>query len=544
MPVGMTGRAAETASPMNAAAEVLGGPGDPFPDHLPAIRHRDRSLSRGDLRRLVAGHAQALTAAGVGRGDRVLFLLDDSPELVAAYLAVIGIGAVAIAYNTRAAARDLRFVLDDSGARLLFIESALLPLYREIEDSLGRPVQPVVRGAPEAMAAGPALALEEFATSRPERFEPVPMASDEMAFWIYTSGTTGHPKAAVHRHRDVLLADRHLRENLGVEPGDRILCSSKLFFAYALGHLLLGGLRAGATLVLFDGWPDAERVARQVERHRPDHFFSVPTFYRNLLRDGQAARPAFRAIRHCVSAGEALPAALYQAWLETTGRPVLEGIGTTESIFLFIANTPRRHRPGSSGRPLPWAEVQLRDEAGEPVTQPDAPGILWLRMESVCDGYWNRPEATGDAFRDGWYRTGDVFTRDRDGWWHHQGRADNMLKISGQWVSPAEIEECVLEVPGVVEAALIGVPDADGLVRITLFVVADAADRGEETLQREIQARLRRCLSIYKCPRQVRFIDAIPRTDTGKMQKYKLQALLAEQAGRASDGPDNNNSLR
>ncbi len=509
---------------INAAALLLER-GD---DRTPAILFQGRALGYAALRRLVARFAHALMDSGIRRGDRVLFLMDDSPSLVAAYLAVMAVGGVAIAYNTRAASRDLDFVLEDSAARLLFIDAGLLPLLRQTRSLPDPALRLVVNGDgdTEGPAAVAAESIESFTADRPERFDPLPMAPGEMAFWVYTSGTTGHPKAAVHRHRDVLLADRHLDRNLGVRPGDRMLCSSKLFFAYALGHLLLGGLRRGATLVLFPGWPDAGRVADQVERYQPDHFFSVPTFYRNLLRDGCVDSPPFRRIRRCVSAGEALPGPIYDAWLEATGRPILEGVGTSESLFLFIANTPGRHRAGSSGRALPWAEVELRDDSGRPLTG-DGPGILWLRMDSVCNGYWNRPEVTAAGFRDGWYCTGDVFRRDGDGWWYHQGRADCMLKISGQWVSPVEIESCVLDEPGVEEAAVVGVPDRDGLVRITLFVVADR-EASREALEQRVRRRMERCLSIYKCPRRIRFIDAIPRTDTGKMQKYKLKALIAD----------------
>jgi len=528
---------ANIAETMNAVDEVLGAePGGSVRERA-AVIYGDRSLTYTQLHALINRYGNALIAAGVGREDRVMFLLDDSPELVAAYLATIKIGGVAVAYNVRAAAEDLLFTINDSRCRLLFIEQQFLPLYRDIESRLQFDVQLVIAGYPETGAMVEAEArsrtIDDFSAGHAAQLDSTPMSPDDMAFWIYTSGTTGKPKAAVHLHHDVLLADRHLRENLGVRPGDRILSSSKLFFAYSLGHLLLGGLRAGATMVLFQGWPEAAGVAALVERHRPDYFFSVPTFYRNLLRGGHAGGASFRAVRHFISAGEGLPKALFEQWQEVTGKPILEGIGTSESIFLFIANTPSSHRPGSCGRPLPWAKVRLLDESERPVTEPGHPGILWLRMPSVCDRYWNRQDQSRSSFHGYWYCTGDVFTCDADGWWYHQGRADNMLKISGQWVSPVEIENCALEVTGVVDAAVVGVANADGLVRAALFVVPEAKDFDPGALQQAIQRQLKRCLSIYKCPREVRFIADIPRTATGKMQKYKLRQLLEQECGHS-----------
>ncbi|WP_207063235.1 benzoate-CoA ligase family protein [Motiliproteus sp. SC1-56] len=503
---------------MNAADEILGPALVEGREHQLAVIEGDASLTYGEFIALVNRYGHGLRERGVGPEARVLFLTDDSADLAAAYLATIKIGGVAVAYNVRASAEDLRFVINETRCRLICVGVDYLSLYRQVEPSLDHRPECWVEGA-----AGEApRCMQDLAVGQPDRLEATPMSPDDMAFWVYSSGTTGKPKAAVHLHHNVMIADLHLRENLGVKPGDRLLCTSKLFFAYALGHGLLAGLRCGATLILSRGWPNAERIGQVVARHRPDFFFSVPAFYRTLLRSGVCDSPAFRRIRHFISAGEKLPLTLYERWHEMTGRPILEGIGTSETLFLFICNTPARNRPGSNGRLVPWAELRLLDEHGEPVSEPDTPGVAWIRMASVCDRYWNRQDQSRATFQGTWYRTGDVFTFDNDRWFYHQGRADQMLKISGQWVSPVEIEECALQVAHVREAAAVGIPDGDGLVRTALFVVAEGASQ-EAGLAERIRSALLERLSIYKCPREVHFVDEIPRTATGKIQRFKLR---------------------
>jgi benzoate-CoA ligase len=517
---------------MNAADEVLGVALRQGHAELTAIEDDSGSWSYAELDRLVNRYGNAFLAAGVEPEQRVLLMIDDSAQFVAGWLGAVRVGAVAVAYNLRASARDLLFVINDSRCKVLLIGSEFLPVYQAIADQVGHAMRVVVLD-PECAAPGEPLA--GFLDGAGESLAALPMSPDAMAFWVYTSGTTGKPKAAVHLHHDVIVADLHHRENLGVRPGDRLLCTSKMFFAYALGHALLGGLRSCATLVLFAGWPDAARVAELVVQKRPKFLFSVPTFYRNLLRDGYAVTPEFAAIETFVSAGEGLPEQVFDAWLEATGRPILQGIGTTETIFLFIANTPGAYRRGSSGRVNPWAEVRLVDEQGAPITAPDTPGEAWLRMPSICDRYWNRQEQTRAAFEGNWYRTGDMFVYDAEGWWYHQGRADHMLKISGQWVSPTEIEETALREEGVFEAAVVSVSNEDGLTRAALFLVADIAPREEAALAERVRQRLIGTLSVYKCPRIIRFVEEIPRTATGKMQKFKLRQLL-EQEDSASGG--------
>lgn len=512
---------------MNAAEEILGPPLAAGQGDQPALVWGEASLSYRQLDRLTNRYGNAFLAAGVEPENRVLFLMDDSPDFIAAYLGAMKVGAVPVPFNLRATPGELRYAIEDSRCRLLIIEDAFLAVFDQIEDELAHRPRVVVWGD----GRGDHPETTAFIAGRSEELDYLPLAADDMAFWLYTSGTTGRPKGVVHSQHDVTVADLHMRRSLGVKPGDRVFTTSKLFFAFALGHSFFGGLRAGATVLLYHGWPDARSIIEFIDREQPDLLFSVPAFYRNLMREGACEREAFRRIRCCVSAGEKLPEQLFERWLGATGIPILEGIGTSETVFLFIANTPDRVRPGASGRPLPWAEARLIDDRGRLVTDPDTPGLLCVRMGSLFDRYWNQQDRTRAAFcADGWYRTGDMFTFDAQGWWYHCGRADDMLKVSGQWVSPAEIEECALTIPQVAEAAVVGGENEDGLTRTTLFVVAG---KGIDTdgLADRIRETLINSLSIYKCPRSIRFIDAIPRTGTGKVQRYKLRGMLA------ADGP-------
>jgi benzoate-CoA ligase len=485
-----------------------------------AILFGDQEITYAQLDAEVNRFANALSPF-LDKGDRALLLLKDSPDFVAAFLGIMRAGAVAVPISTRLTADDLAFVLMDSGAKALIVDDDFLPQYRRAIEINGRsPALVVVRGGETEGARKLEDLLAGVTADRP----PVTTVAGDPAYWLYSSGTTGRPKGAIHVHGNIATGDRFL-EIFGFGPDQRIFSSSKLFFAYALGHILIGGLHSGSTIILFDGWPDGEAILRMVERYQPTVMASVPAFYRSLLRDNLADRPCFKKIRCYLSAGEALPESLYARWRETTGVPIVEGIGATETIWLMVGGRPTDHMPGATGKPYPYCEAKLLDLDDKPVTAADEPGTLWVRMNSLCRGYWQQPQKTAASFRDGWYRTGDVFVVDRAGWWHHQGRADDLLKISGQWVSPTEIEECVATVPGVAEAIVVGAKDEDGLVRLTAFLVAPNEDPDE--LYQRVQDKLLSALSKYKCPRRIVFMDAIPRTATGKARRFQLRNWIS-----------------
>ena len=509
-------------SAFNAADELL-APARvaAHPDRIALLFHTERITYRTLLHQ-VNRFANGLTRMGIEREQRVMLMLKDSPAMVAAFLGTIKSGAVAVPINLRASPADLAMMLHDSRAKLLLIDAEFLPVYRAIATRVAPSLRVYVTGR----EAFDLPMLEGLSHGQSTEYEAAPMSPDDMAFWLYTSGTTGTPKAAVHVHHDVLGADRYPRESLGIGAGDRIFATSKLFFAYSLGNNLFPALRVGATSVLFDGWPDSAAIGAVIERHQPTILLSVPTMYRNMLRDGIATRERLAGVRHCVSAGERLPVVLFDRWQSATGLPIIDGIGTTESIYFFLANRPGDLKAGSSGKPAPGARTELRDELGAIVSTPNTPGVLWVSMDSLADRYWNQQARSHAAFVGPWFRTGDIYVRDADGFYFHEGRADDMLKISGQWVSPAEVEEHVLKLTEVADAAVVGASNQDGLTRLALFIVPSDPAANREVMASTIQAALASALAIYKCPREIHLVDDIPRTATGKVQRFKLRATL------------------
>jgi len=511
---------AAARAPLNAGEGLLAPALDNGLADRPAIVFQGQTTTYAELAAEANRAGNAWRHLGLEVGDRLLMVVHDRPYFFAAYLGALKVGAIPIAFSLRASADDLAFAICDSGCRALLIDCEFLPLFEKIAGTLDRP--PIVVIGDGKTSDFPMLA--ELMAAQPDTLVPAVLPPDAPAFWMYTSGTTGTPKAAIHRQECALAGDRFLGQVLGLEPGDRLFCTSKMFFAFALGHVFLGALRLGLTTILFDGWPTVEAVAEMVEKERPTVLLSVPTMYRNLLRDGLALQPAFRRVRYCLSAGERLPEGVFEQWREATGSPIIEGIGATEAAYMFLANRPGDCEAGSCGVPNPGYEVRLTDEAGQKITAAETPGVLWVRSDCIADGYWQQPDKTAAAFRDGWYRTGDVFVRAADGRFRHLGRADETLKISGQWVSPAEIEACAAGCQGVAEAAVAGAQDGDGLTRLVLFLVAPD-DAAPEVVEATVRDTLPRHLSPYKCPRRIRVLDDMPRTPTGKVQRSQLGEL-------------------
>jgi acyl-coenzyme A synthetase/AMP-(fatty) acid ligase len=399
---------------------------------------------------------------------------------------------------------------------------------------------------------------------------PEPVSGDDMAVWLYTSGTTGGPKAAVHVHRNLLACRHYGVDVLQASERDRAFATSKLFFAYALGNALLIPLYVGAPTYLDPAWPEPARVLRVLQTFEPTLFFSVPTFYGRLLRADLPA-DAFRSARACVSAGERLPPELYFAWRKRFGVELLDGFGASETIFMVLANRPGRSRAGSAGQPVPGTEARLLDAEGraaadgEPgvlhvrtpssctaywnridvtrrafagewfrtgdVLTRDAegraaadgePGVLHVRTPSSCTAYWNRIDVTRRAFAGEWFRTGDVLTRDAEGFYYHNGRDDERFKVAGQWVVPDDVEAVLRSHPDVIEAGVVSAIDAGGLLKTVAFVVPRSRDHAQtlaETLVTHAAARL----PTHQRPRQIRVVGELPRTVTGKLQRYVLR---------------------
>ena len=497
---------------MNAAEHLLGEDALARHGERTALVCGEETLSYHALAAEVGRAANALRALGVQPGDRVLLLLRDTPEFVAAWLGAVRAGAVAIGLNTKLAEEDYRHVVADSGARLLIAEDALLA-------ALGPLAAQLARERRLATAAEWREALRGASPQAP--FHPA--LPGDAAFWLYSSGTTGRPKGIVHAHRDVLPAGQAQREVVGLGPGDRVFATSKLFFAYALENGLLGPLALGATVILHPDWADVEQIQAVVARHLPSAVFSVPTFYRRLLALPAERLAPFRAVRHYVSAGERLPEPIFEAWRAATGREILSVYGMSETFCVIMATPPGVAGGQRSGKPLPGVEVRLLDEDGRELGAGE-PGVLWLRHPALSSGYANRPEATREQFRDGWFCTRDVFLRDALGYYAHQGRSDELVKIAGQWVQPGDLEEAVQGLPSVAEAACVPAPDSDGFERLALFVAARGSDA-----QAAIAAAAAACeqkLPRHKRPKWILPIAELPRTATGKVQRFKLRELL------------------
>ncbi len=516
---------------MNAADAILGPALERGLRDAPALIHEQRRLTYGEVLAMVDRIGHGLRGAGVARGQRVLLLLKDAPELVCAYLATLKIGAVAVPINPRAAAEELLFYLADSRARVLVLDAEYVPLFRRAARRLTEPLRVYVLGS-DSVPEG-TRPFGELTTGSAAPLRATPMSPADMAFWIYTSGTTGAARAAVHAQQDVLASDAYLRETLGVGAGTRLFATSKLFFAYALGTCLFGGLRLGATTILHSSWPNPAGVLEVLRAHRPDIVFSVPALFRSMLRAGIAGEEPFRSVRTWVSAGEKLPEVLYSRWAEATGAAIVEGIGTSETIYMFLTNRPGDTAPGSAGYPAPQAQVRLVDDDGAQVTRPGEPGMLQVRMASTCARYWNQPACTPAVMDGGWFSTGDRFTFDERGRWNHKGRRDDMLQLGGQWANPAEIEDCVLALPEVADAAAIGVNDGDGPMRLVLYAVPARAGAAGALLEETIRGAIGRCLEHPDCRPHIRMVPELPRTASGKVQRFRLRQELAAELARS-----------
>ena len=462
-----------------------------------------RRVTYAELSALVDRAGHALRARGVEPEQRVALLLPDGVGFAAAFFAAIKIGAVAVPLNMRLASGDLRAILADCRPKVLVAD----------------PEAP--RGGLEGLVASADALL-----SGPERgpLAPEPVGLDAMAFWLYTSGTTGAPKAVVHAHR-TLLAGRHYGGDvLGVARGDRVFATSKLFFPYALGNALLIPLLARASAYLHPAWPDAASVAAVMQSYRPTLFFSVPTFYAALLR-AMLPPETFASARACVSAGERLPAEIYEAWRARFGVEILDGVGATETVFMVLSNRPGESRAGSTGVPVPGTEAELRDAAGHAVADGEQ-GVLWVRTPSVAMGYYKRLDQSRRTFVGAWLRTGDVYRRDGDGFYEHCGREDDHFKVAGQWVMPGELESVARRHPDVLDAGAVGAEDAGGLVKPFVFVVPRDPRAAPADLELGVRRLVEASLPRHQWPRAIIVVRDLPRTDTGKLQRFRLRDLV------------------
>jgi benzoate-CoA ligase family protein len=459
---------------------------------------------------------------GVRREERVLLLLLDTPEFTYSFFGTIKIGAVVVPVNTLLRPREYEYLLNDCRARVAIVSDGLLPGLQAIpRERLPHLEHVVVVGA----APPGTHSFQDLLQRQPAELEEAGTSKNDAAFWLYSSGSTGFPKGCVHLHHDmVVTSELYAKAVLNIGERDRFFSVAKLFFAYGLGNALYFPLAVGGTAILWPGPPRPADVYAVIERHRPTLFFSVPSNYAALLAHQRQEGGDFdlSSVRYAVSAGEALPAALYERFKQRFGVEILDAIGSTEALHMFIANRPGAVRPGSSGQVIPGCEAKITDENGNAVPAGEI-GNLWVRSDAICAGYWKQPEKTRETFQGEWLRTGDKYRQDEDGYFWYAGRSDDMLKVSGVWVSPTEIENTLVDHPAVLEAAVVGRPDQDELVKPEAWVVlrpgyAPTAERARE-LQEFVAARL----AAYKRPRWLEFVPELPKTATGKIQRFKLR---------------------
>ncbi len=482
-----------------------------------------RELTYDDIQSGVNRVSRAFQRLGVRPEERVMIMLPDCPEFVYAFFGAIRIGAVAVPVNTLLTPHDYQYLLADSRARVLIVHDRLGDRIDPVRPTLPYLQQTVYVGDEGARTPR----LEDLAAVEEDTLTAEDMSADAAAFWLYSSGTTGFPKGAVHLQHDMRCCAESFGQGvLGITAADRTFSVAKLFFAYGLGNALYFPFAVGASTILFPEKPDPRRVFEIVSRHRPTLFYAVPTAYSAMLAEMDAGAPHdFSSLRLCSSAGEPLAASLYERWRSRTGVEILDGIGSTEVLHTFIANRAGRVRPGSSGELVPGYEARIVDADNRDVP-PGEIGDLLIKGESICSCYWNKQEQTRRTIVGEWIRTGDKYTRDEDGYFWYQGRSDDMLKSGGYWVSPAEVEAALLTHPAVLECAVVGREDEARLVKPMAFVVLKGGHTASEELGDALKAHVRTRLAVYKYPRWIEFVGELPKTATGKIQRYRLRGSL------------------
>jgi benzoate-CoA ligase family protein len=463
--------------------------------------------------RLSARYANLLRERSVFPEDRVLIALPDGVDFVAALFGIIRRGAVVVMINPHLKPHQIRYFYEYSGATAAFVDADLLATF---EDAAAESEH-----APELIAVGSAAHAEALAAVSDDH-PTFPSRSDDAAIWLFSGGTTGHPKAVVQSHGSfVNTCELYGHGILGISPEDITLSVPKLFFGYATGTNLLFPFSVGATSALFPERCTPETLFEKIEAFRPTVLVNVPTMVNNMVGHGAAADCDLSSLRLATSAGEALPTELHSRWDALCGAPLLDGLGTAEMWHVFISNRPDDVRPGTLGKVVPGFEVKVCDEDGAQLGA-DEIGYLWVRGNSLANGYWQQPAKTREAFRGEWYVSGDMISIDGDGYVTYCGRADDMLKVSGKWLSPKELENCLLGHDAVAEVAVVGVPSTDGLIKPQAFIRVTDGHLGNDALVAELQAWSKERLEPYKYPRAITFHDDLPRTHLGKVDRGKL----------------------
>ncbi len=479
------------------------------------------SYTYAEVDKRTSAFANILREMGVGMEQRVLMCLHDTINFPTVFLGAIKAGVVPVAVNTLLTQNDYEYMLADSRARMAVVSAALLPLFQPLLEKLPFLEHILVADGRDQEKNS----LSHLIANAPDTYKVAPTKADDMCFWLYSSGSTGSPKGTVHLHSSLIqTAELYARPILEISENDVVFSAAKLFFAYGLGNGLTFPMAVGATAVLMAERPTPASVCMRLRQHQPTVFYGVPTLYASMLASPDLPQKNELQLRCCTSAGEALPEEIGKRWRKHFDVDILDGIGSTEMLHIFLSNRRNEVRYGTTGKPVSGYQVRLVDDEGNPVA-PGEPGELQIAGPTSAVFYWNNREKSRATFLGQWLRSGDKYMQDQDGYYIYAGRSDDMLKVSGIYVSPIEVESTLVTHEAVLEAAVVGKEDDDQLIKPIAYIVLKPGCEPSEELASSLKQHVKALLAPYKYPRWFEFVDDLPKTATGKIQRFKLRAL-------------------
>ncbi|MGG2199095.1 MULTISPECIES: benzoate-CoA ligase family protein [Paenibacillus] len=510
--------------PYNAASRFIDRNVENGLGHKVAIYFQDISITYDELQQAVHRFGNALLRLGITMEDRVLLLCDDAPEFVESFFGAVKVGAVPIPVNTAMAPADYEYFLNNSRAKVIVAHQSLWYRIRDIRDRL-RYVKHVIVIHESANHEADVMDYRQLTNGESTNLEGAHTTHSDSAFWLYSSGSTGNPKGIIHLQHDMEYAfNAYARNVLQLNESDITFSASKLYFAYGLGNGMYFPFGAGASTVLLKGRPKPDVVLETIEKYRPTVFFGVPTLYGSMidLTERSQRKYDLSSVRICISAGEALPAQFMKKWKQLYGLDILDGIGSSEVLHIFLSNGIGDIRPGSTGKIVPGYDAKVVNELGMPASAMEV-GDLLVKGDSIAHGYWNLHEENKRKFIGEWLHTGDKYYMDEDGYFWYCGRSDDMIKVNGIWVSPVEIENALIKHETVFEVAVVGVKLEDDLTVSKAYVVLKEGIVAHESLKSELQAFVKNELASYKSPKLIEFVNELPKTQSGKIQRFKLR---------------------